>query len=93
MRCDKPIDDVSRINDACPEPPTKNIEHRTVAEIQMKVIKQSQRGVGSRLLHAKNDKEKIAAWKLDLNGILQIFNVHVLLSMFDYFSLFACRLS
>ena len=59
-----------------------------MAEIQKKVIKQSQRGVGSRLLHAKNDKEKIAAWNTDLNRILQIFNVCLLLYMFNYFSLF-----
>ena len=41
----------------------------------MKVIKQSRRNTASRLFHAKNDKEKIAAWRLDLNGILQVFNV------------------
>ena len=29
----------------------------------------------SRHLHAKNDKEKIAAWRLDLDRILQVFNV------------------
>ena len=29
----------------------------------------------SRHFHAKNDKEKIAAWRLDLNRILHIFNV------------------
>jgi len=44
-------------------------------EIQKKVIKQGQRNPISRHLHAKNDKEKIAAWKLELNRILQVFNV------------------
>ena len=29
----------------------------------------------SRLLHAKNDKETIAGWKLELGRILQVFNV------------------
>jgi len=48
---------------------------RTVAEIQRKVIKQSGRNAASRLLHAKNDKETIAAWKSDLDRILRIFNV------------------
>jgi len=46
-----------------------------VAEIQRKVIKQTRRNPASRLLHAKNDKETIAAWKSDLNRILHVFNV------------------
>ena len=29
----------------------------------------------SRHFHAKNDKEKIAAWRLDLGRILDVFNV------------------
>ena len=49
---------------------------RTVAEIQRKVAKQRQRHPVCRLFHAKNDKDKIAAWKLDLNRILLIFHVH-----------------
>ena len=48
---------------------------RTVAEIQKRVIKRSRRGTVSRLFHAKNDKEVIAAWKSDLNTILHVFNV------------------
>jgi hypothetical protein len=28
-----------------------------------------------RFLHARNDKDKIAAWKLELDRILQVFNV------------------
>ena len=59
----------------------------------MEVTKQSQRNIGSRLFHSKNDKEEITSWKQDLNGILQIFNVCVLLSTFDCFSLPVCRLS
>ena len=50
-------------------------DHRTVAEIQKKVIEKSGRNVVSRVFHAKSDKEAIAGWKLDLNRILHIFNV------------------
>ena len=46
-----------------------------MAEIQRRVIKQSGRNTVSRLLHARNDKETIAAWKADLNQTLHIFNV------------------
>jgi len=44
----------------------------------MKVIKRSGRNSVSRLFHAKDDAVAIAAWKLDLNGILHIFNVRSL---------------
>jgi hypothetical protein len=54
---------------------------RTVAEIERKVVKQSNRGSASRLLHAKNDKEKIAAWRLDLNRILHVFQVDPVASL------------
>ena len=76
MRGDKSVDDVGStkgvwfgrpINDA--------FDHRTVAEIQGKATKHSGRGRVSRLLHSKNDKEKIAGWKLELDKILQVFNV------------------
>jgi len=46
-----------------------------VAEIQRKVIKRSRRNAVSRLFHAKDDKEMIAAWKSELNRILHVFNV------------------
>ena len=49
--------------------------HRTVIEIQGKVVKRGKRNVISRLFHAKNDKETIASWRLDLDRILHIFNV------------------
>jgi len=52
-----------------------------VAEIQRNVIKQGKRNVISRHLHAKNDKDKIAAWKSDLNRILQIFNVRSIVTV------------
>ena len=41
----------------------------------MKAIKQSGRNAVSRLIHARNDKDVIAAWKLDLDRILRVFNV------------------
>ena len=46
-----------------------------MAEIQGKIIKQSKRNVISRHFHARNDKDKITAWRLDLDRILQVFNV------------------
>jgi hypothetical protein len=46
-----------------------------VAAIQRRIIKQGKRNVDLRHLHAKNDKEKIAAWKLDLIRIVDVFNV------------------
>lgn len=51
------------------------LHRRTVAGIQRKVIKQSKRNTVSRLLRAKDDKDAIADWRLDLNRILHVFNV------------------
>ena len=48
--------------------------------IREKIIKRSGRNVVSRLLHAKNDKETIATWKLGLNRILHVFNVRSVVS-------------
>ena len=48
---------------------------RTVAEIQGHIIKRGKRNVISRHYHARDDKDAIATWRLDLNGILHIFNV------------------
>ena len=48
---------------------------RTVAEIQGNVVKQGKRQAFSRVFHSKSDKDAIAAWRQDLNRILQIFNV------------------
>ena len=44
------------------------------------MIKQSKRNVVSRLFNAKDDKEAIAAWRLDLNRILHVFNVRSITS-------------
>jgi hypothetical protein len=51
-----------------------------VAEIQRKVIKRSRRNTVSRLFRAKNDKETIANWRLELNRILHVFNVRSVIS-------------
>ena len=51
------------------------LNYRTVAEIRKKVIKHSKRNKAFGLFHAKNDKDKIAAWKIELNRILVVFNV------------------
>ena len=48
---------------------------RAASDIRKKATRLSGRGHVSRLLYAKGDKEKIAAWKLELNRILLVFNV------------------
>ena len=76
VRGDKSVDDVGSARDVWFEQPIDDaLDRRTVAEIQGKATKHSRRGRFSRLLHSKNDKEKIAAWKLELDRILQVFNV------------------
>ena len=57
------------------------LDRRTMAEIQKKAIKRSKRNPVSRLLHAKNDKDAIAAWKLDLDRILRVFNACYVFAM------------
>ena len=46
-----------------------------MCEIQGKATEQGNRNPASRFFHSKNDKDKIAGWKQDLNSILQVFNV------------------
>ena len=58
----------------------QTIDRRTVAEIQRKIVKWRKRNAASRLFHAKNDKEKITTWRLDLNRILHLFNVRSITS-------------
>ena len=48
---------------------------RTVAEIQRHIIKRGKRNAISRHYHAKDDRDAIVAWRLDLNGILHVFDV------------------
>jgi len=51
------------------------LDLRTMAGIQGRIVGKRERGLLSRVANAKNDKETIAAWKLDLIRILQVFNV------------------
>ena len=51
------------------------LRRRTVAEIQRKVNKQRKRRPFARFVRAKDDKDTIAAWRMDLNRILHVFNV------------------
>ncbi|KAF9783177.1 hypothetical protein BJ322DRAFT_140105 [Thelephora terrestris] len=49
----------------------------TVATIQREIVKLGKRNAASQVLHAKNDKDNIAAWSRDLNRILHIFNTEL----------------
>ena len=46
-----------------------------MADIQKKVIKWVKRNPVSRRFHAKKTKERISAWGMDLEKILQVFDV------------------
>ena len=48
---------------------------RAATDIQKNAIKKSGRRHISRLFYTKDDKDKIAAWKVELDRILQVFNV------------------
>jgi len=48
---------------------------RTAAEIQGKIVKRGKRNAITRLLRARKDEKSIATWRLELTGILQVFNV------------------
>ena len=63
------------------------LNHRTVAEIQRKVVNQGGRDAASRLFHANNDKEMIATWRSDLNKILHVFNVRSIVSVWPLLTL------
>lgn len=49
----------------------------TVTAIQAKVVKQEKRSPVSKVFHAKDDKDTIAAWKQDLNRVLHVFNTEL----------------
>ena len=53
----------------------------------MRVLKQGKRNVILRHLHAKNDKDKITAWRSDLVRILQVFNVCSIISVWRLLTL------
>ena len=59
----------------CSTPNDPLIIGRTVAEIEMKVVKQGKRNPFSRFIHAKGDKDKIGGWKQDFIRVLHVFNV------------------
>ena len=54
---------------------------RAMDEIQRHIIKRGKRNVISRRYHAKDDEEAIATWRLDLDGILHVFNVCTITSV------------
>ena len=49
--------------------------HRSIQEIQRKVEKLASKNELVKYFTASNGKGKIADWRLELNGILQVFNV------------------
>ena len=51
------------------------LSSRTLDEIQENIVKRSRGNAIFRRYRAKDDKEAIAAWRLDLDGILRVFNV------------------
>lgn len=51
------------------------LNRRTILEIEENVVEKGRRKLLSRLVHARNDKEVMAAWRSDLNRVLHIFNV------------------
>ena len=55
------------------------LNRRIVKDIHGNVTEKGRQNPLSRLLHAKNDKETIGTWKLDLNRILHVFNVRSLI--------------
>ena len=57
------------------------MDHRTVEEIQRKFVEWSKLDPISRFFDAKHEKEMIAAWKLDLDQILHVFNVGSVVSV------------
>ena len=52
-----------------------------MADVQKKLVKWGERNMISRRFHAKDDKETIAVWRLDLDKILQVFRVRSVVQM------------
>jgi len=52
-----------------------------VAEIQRRLVKRGKRNPVSQLIHARNDKNAITTWRLDLDRIIQVFNVRSVTSV------------
>ena len=60
---------------------------RTVDEIKENVDELSGRGAFSRLLHSKDDKGRIATWRLKLTEVLHVFNVRSITSLFTFLTI------
>ena len=57
------------------------LDRSALREIQKKITEKRDRNLFSRAFYAKSDKETIATWKSDLNGILHTFNVRFVAPM------------
>ena len=68
-----------------------DLDRRTVADIQQKVMKRSGRHGVSRFFHSRDDKDAIAAWKSDLNWILRVFDVRSTSSRLSVVNHYICR--
>ena len=53
----------------------RGFDHRSVREIERKLTKQAGKNRVVKYLTTNNVKGNIAAWRLELNGILQVFDV------------------
>ena len=53
----------------------RGLDHRSIQEIQGKVDKLARKNELVKYFTASNGKGKIAGWRLELNGILRVFNV------------------
>jgi len=62
-------------------PAYRALNRRTVERIRKKIAKKRERNPFSRLLNAKNDKDTIAAWKVDFNRFLHVFNVRPVIAV------------
>ena len=49
--------------------------HRSIQDIQRKMDKLASKNELVKYFTASNGKGKISGWRLELNGILQVFNV------------------
>ena len=58
-----------------------NFSARTTNEVQRHIIERGKRNVISRRYHAKDDREAVATRRSDLNGILHVFNVRSVTSV------------
>jgi len=57
------------------------LDFRTVGEAQKNIVKRRKRNIISRLFHAKDDKEAIAIWSLELDRVLHVFDVRSVTSV------------